>query len=371
MLTALSFAHLGISSTIIESKSTKDKAFFNDVRTTALTAYSVEILSRIGIWDKIKKIAGSINDIYVVDNKAPQMLHFNSSDIQPDKKMGYLVENTKFKKLLFELTSTCKLIKIIDQTEYNNIDNLNENCILTLNNQTEIPFDLLIVCDGRNSRAKQLFFSPYIEKDYKQDAITFITHHEKPHEGTAIEHFMPSGPFAILPLKSANHSSIVWTVSKEKSGALMSIAKEEFVHLVQQNFGQFLGEIKIQGEISVFPLKSYATKKYYNNKIVLVADTAHIIHPLAGQGLNQGIKDIETLTDLVSKYGACKQTFILYEKARLHDNLNMLAITDAINLVFSNDSKLFHCVRQVGFKAIEAFSPVKKMLVEYAMGKRK
>ncbi|GAB4164094.1 MAG: hypothetical protein Tsb006_3530 [Rickettsiaceae bacterium] len=230
--------------------------------------------------------------------------------------------------------------------------------------------DLLIVCDGSNSLIKQKYFSSEIDKLYSQYAITFIVRHEKPHEGTAVEHFMPSGPFAILPLKDQHLSSIVWTVRSEMKGALLKLPQEEFLYLVQQNLGDFLGRVNLQSEAAAFPLKAYSTSKYFNKKIALVADSAHVIHPLAGQGLNQGIKDIHSLVTNILKHGACKFALGRYEESRKSDNKTMLEITDTLNALFATNSKLLHASRQLGFKAIGKISPFKKLLIKYAMGKR-
>jgi len=305
-----------------------------------------------------------------VDNKAPEMLHFLIEDNSCNKKMGYLIENMKFKKCLYALVKENKLITVLDNIKYQKINNNSDYCELALSNNSKLVCKLLIACDGKNSRAKNLFFSNDIEEDYKQKALTFIVGHEKNHEGTAVEHFMPTGPFAILPLKDPYKSSIVWTVSESYASALLTIEPEEFTYLVQENFGPFLGKVEIQNKMAVFPLKAYTARKYYNNSITLIADTAHIIHPLAGQGLNQGIKDIDCLTSLIAANSINKDTLINYQKLRQDDNKNMLLITDVINSIFSSNSKIFHSTRRLGFKAIEKIPHLKGMLIKYAMGER-
>jgi 2-octaprenyl-6-methoxyphenol hydroxylase len=370
MITALGFASHNIATNIIEGSSGDHKDFFNDIRTTALTAYSKKFFDNIGIWNKLAKISGPFNDIYVADNKAPQMLHFASSELEAGEVMGHLVQNTDFKKTLFNFVSASKLINVIENSSYEITKNTPDECELILNDKTKHDCDLLIVCDGQKSKARQKYFSSNIEKSYNQHAITFIVHHQKSHEGTAVEHFMPTGPFAILPLKDQNFSSIVWTINSSKKDVIMNLPRDEFTYLVQQNFGEFFGNIEIKGKIAAFPLKAYETKQYYNKKIVLVADTAHIVHPLAGQGLNQGIKDIATLISLVMEYGDNHYMLEQYQKLRKVDNNNMLEITDTINSAFSNQSKLLHGMRQAGFKIIEQVSPLKKLLIRYAMGKR-
>ena len=416
MITALSLANSGFRVTILESNSITEQSFFSDPRTTAITALSKAFFKQIGLWDSIEHISGPIKDIYVVDNKSPQMIHFDSISVEPHSQMidknitdsiiarnkndknneymGYLVLNCDFKKLLLKAVIKHNNITILDQVTYTKIHNNTSN---KMHNNDTLPNELIdglpdknsitpvavelidgrtikgslvITCDGRNSKAKSRFFSQKIYKDYGQKAITFIVKHEKPHESTAVEHFMPHGPFAILPLKDQYKSSIVWTVENTRCDALLNLPEPEFEYLVQENFGLFLGKISIENEIKAFPLSAILMNKYVNKRIILIADTAHVIHPLAGQGLNQGIKDIVKLTELISKYGINQHSLKQYELARTQDNQNMLEITDAINTVFSSNSKALYYARQAGFNAIENIAAVKKMLMKYAMGHR-
>ena len=370
MISALALASYDIPSTIIERKSSVDKDFFSDIRTTALTNSTKKFFQEIGIWDRIADFAGPINDIYVVDNKSPEMLHFASSELKQGEIMGYLIQNTELKRILFELVSANKLITITQNCSYQINDNTASGCTITTSDGKESKSDLLLVCDGRHSVARRLFFSSDIEKTYDQCALTFIVHHEKSHEGTAIEHFIPTGPFAILPLRDQKRSSIVWTVDSDMKELLEKLPKDEFTEIVQDNFGEFLGEVKIEGEVAGFPLRAYQTDKYFNKRIVLIADTAHIIHPLAGQGLNQGIKDISCFIKLLLEYGITDSMLEQYQYLRKTDNSNMLEITDTINAVFSNNSRLLRAGRSFGFQIIEKIPPFKKLLIKYAMGKR-
>lgn len=370
MISALALASNNIPSTIIERKSSKDKDFFSDIRTTALTDSSKKFFEEIGIWNNISDFVGPINDIYVVDNKSPEMLHFASSELDNDEIMGYLIQNTDFKKKLYELVSSNKLINVIQNCSYEITENTVDGCSLALNDSKEYKSDLLLVCDGKHSIARQQFFSSNIEKTYDQCALTFIVYHAKSHEGTAVEHFMPTGPFAILPLKDQKRSSIVWTVDADMKDLLENLPKDEFKEIVQDNFGEFLGKIEIEGKVAGFPLKAYEADKYFNKRIVLIADTAHVIHPLAGQGLNQGIKDISCFIRLLSEYGITDLMLDQYQTLRKTDNSNMLEITDTINAVFSNKSKILQAGRSLGFQAIEKVPPFKKLLIKYAMGRR-
>ncbi|RTK92779.1 MAG: 2-octaprenyl-6-methoxyphenyl hydroxylase [Rickettsiales bacterium] len=374
MITALSLAYYGINSVIIERKNTDDLAFFNDVRTTALTATTKNFLNEINIWSDISKISGNINDIYVVDNKAEDMIHFKSphvrDELQNGEPMGYLVENNIFKKTLFELVSNNKLIRVIDNIDYKLKNNNDDGCEIILADGRELLAKLLIICDGFNSLLKQNYFSNIINKNYSQYALTFLVKHEKQHDGTAVEHFMPSGPFAILPLKDPHTSSVVWTIKYEMKNVLVNMSSEEFTYILQENFGNFLGRVSVVSEIGAFPLKACIAKNYFNKKMMLLADSAHVIHPLAGQGLNQGIKDIKSLIINILERDISNETLVNYEKERKNDNLIMYEITDKLNMIFQLSYPVFFASRQLGFKAIEKISPLKNLLVSYAMGQR-
>ncbi|WP_341756077.1 MULTISPECIES: FAD-dependent monooxygenase [unclassified Candidatus Tisiphia] len=396
MLTALSFAEKNIKTTILEYQSINSSSFCADIRAIALTPASSRFLETINVWSEIKQVASKMLEIYVVDNKASEMLHLYSKqksiyskqksiyskqksiysndlsipNIKGNDALGYIVKNSEFKQILLENVKKNSLINIIDQCDYKKIDSKADRSIIYLDNNKTINSDLLIVCDGHNSKARQYYFFNKIEKAYNQTALTFNIRHEKNHENCAIEHFMPSGPFAILPLKDQKTSSIVWTVSQEQAALLMSLPSEEFEYLVGRNCGNSLGSIAVDSDISSFPLKARIASKYFHNKIVVVADSAKVIHPLAGQALNQGIKDIETLTGLVASSGINSAMLEKYQKLRKNDNFNMYMITEGLNSIFSNHSKPLWYLRRLGLKAIDNIQPIKNLLVEYAMGQR-
>ena len=370
MITALALANINIAVTILEKRSIDDPKFSADPRTTALNAGSKEFLSKSGIWSEIEQFFAPINDIYVVDNKSNDMLHFSSQVTSERKIMGYMIKNEIFRQKILDLTKSNKLITIIDQVDYSAISENDRVRIKLAADKEDIIADLLIVCDSARSQIASQYFTKKIDKQYNQHALVFNVRHEKSHEYSAVEHFLPSGPFAILPLQDVHHSSIVWTIPMRMNEVLMSMDPEEFLYNVQQNFGQFLGEIEIIDEIGSFPLRAYVAESMVHNRIVLVADSAHVIHPLAGQGLNQGIQDIENLTQKILMYGINDGALRVYEKERLRDNMKMYRITDGFNMIFSNNSKLLFRFRQIAFKALEKCTPLKALFVSYAMGQR-
>lgn len=368
MITALSLAHYNIPVTIVESRKISNSSFASDPRTTALNASSKRFLEKMQIWQKLESYVSPIEDIYVVDNKSNDMLHFRNSQSKKQQKMGYMIENKHFRKRLLEMVQNQPNITIIDQVEYQ-VEGQSEQVKIQYGNNT-INADLLLVCDSRRSTIVSKYFASKIDKEYQQHALTFNVEHSKKHEYSAVEHFLPTGPFAILPLQNELHSSVVWTVPSKLQNILMSMDEEEFLFNLQENFGPFLGKIKLLTKPAAFPLKAYLSSHFVSNKIVLLADSAHVVHPLAGQGLNQGIDDIECFIQNLLLYGTDQIGLNMYEKSRIQDNLKMFYITDGFNRIFSNDSKAFFALRQAAFIAIEKISPLKSLFVEYAMGNK-
>ncbi|WP_342269594.1 FAD-dependent monooxygenase [Rickettsia endosymbiont of Orchestes rusci] len=415
MLTALSMAKVGIKTTIIESKSITAANFYSDIRSTAITPYSQNFLNNLEIWSELENLAAEMQDVYVVDNKAPEILHLRNKlrchsreggnlekasshpefisgytnnkmlkQVQHDEldsrfrgndinelaaPLGYVVKNSEFKKALVTKIKESSFINLIDECEYKKVESNPDHCVITLDNNKKITCNLLIVCDGYHSKVRSYYFSEEVEASY-QTALTFNIKHEVKHDNCAMEHFLPLGPFALLPLRDQNSSSVIWSTELTQASLLQNLSAEEFTYLVQRNCGKSLGKITIDSEISAFPLKARLANRYFHNRIVLIADSAHIIHPLAGQGLNQGIKDIEALTKLINITGIKEETLRQYQKLRQDDNFIMYKITDELNNIFSNYSKNLRCLRQIGFKAINNFRPIKNLITSYAMGER-
>jgi len=357
MIMALALAHHGIPSTILESS--PSNKFPTDVRTTAFTRQTQRFLESIDIWHLFDGNIGEIKDIYVVDNKAPQILHMGHEEAHVPV-IGYIVSNHILKETLYTKVQNSPLIDVKKGVKIGT--NLIDSTTVTL------------VCEGRASPFKDLF-ETRINKDYGQSAIVLIAEHNKPHNQTAVEHFMPSGPFATLPMKDPYQSSIVWTEKNEVAELYKKIPLTELTLHLQEKFGEFLGVVKIISDVQTFPLTAFLTKTYVKNNIVLVGDIAHAIHPLAGQGLNQGIKDIEELTNIIAKrlkngLKIDKLALKEYENARIRDNYNMFLLTDNINRVFSNDIRSLTFIRRLGMHILNEMGSLKHKIISYGMGIR-
>ncbi len=365
MMTALAFANEGIKTSIIEKS--KSEKFPLDVRTTTFTVTAKNYLTKTGIWPILEKEAGNLMEIYIVDNKSPRMLHLENENENP---RGYVLPNMFIKEALYQAVKFHPMIEIKKGVDYDAPYQENEKVIIN----NKISADILLVCEGRNSAFKEKF-SAIVEKSYGQSAIVCVVQHEKSHEGCSVEHFMPSGPFATLPMRDIHTSSIVWTESSLVANEYIKLPKEELEMHLLERMGEFLGECKIISEVQAFHLSARVSKKYYEKNIILIGDAAHSIHPLAGQGLNQGIKDIESIVSIFSKYLGLglelnSIAFTEYEKARYRDNFAMFLITDNLNRIFSNNIFPLNIIRKINLSIFNEIDWLKKRFSNYGSGIR-
>ncbi|MGV2432021.1 MAG UNVERIFIED_CONTAM: FAD-dependent monooxygenase [Rickettsiaceae bacterium] len=364
MITALSLAKHDIPVTIVES-STSQK-FPLDVRTTTFTNHSKRFLEEVGIWNIFENNIGLLHDIYIVDSESPKMLHLEREDNIPK---GYVIENMLIKERLYDAVTTNALITLEKGVSY--------DMPYEKDGKVHVgPYttDILLVCEGRNSLLHEIF-PARLKKSYKQIGIVLVCEHEKEHEGTAVEHFMPHGPFASLPMKNPRYSSIVWTEPLELADLYKSMPTHNLNLHLQEKMGEFLGKVKIISDVQVFPLTARITKQYYQGNIILVGDAAHSIHPLAGQGLNQGIKDIEEIVSIFSKrirlgIDINEVAYQEYENKRSRDNMSMFLVTDNLNRIFSNSIFPLSSFRKIALSILNEAPLFKKFLSNAGSGNK-
>ncbi len=368
MLMALSLAHHGIASHIIE-KQKCEKNFFLDPRTTSITYSSKNFLEQINIWPDLEPLSAAVKEIYILDNKNPDQLHLTNKERH---NLGYMIANQDLKQSLFKLVKNHDLIKLTEQSGYDEINFISNQCQIKLSNQNELSTELTIVADGKNSLARSKYFPYLINKDYGQVAFVFNVEHAKAHENCAIEHFLPTGPFAILPLVSQNQSAIVWSVKIDFARAYNHLNHQDFTNVIQEIFGEFLGKIKIITPISKFNLSAQIVQNYFLNNMVLIGDSAHSIHPLAGQGLNQGMKDIQALSSIImqcysNNLNITHSELARYETMRKADNFKMFLATDCLDRVFSNNLQIVQVIRKTGFKVLNIFPGLIDKIIDYGI----
>ncbi len=367
--TALALSSLNCSSILVDKRNLSIPCK-KDGRAIALSYGSKQILEEIAVWKELSPYAGPINEIRVTEQYSPLFLHFDNNDT-----LGYLVESDNIQKVMYSIASKDPNITILDNTTYELIDNDHDQAIVKINEEEYIT-PLLIAADGKFSNLRKLCNIKHFSHDYNQKAIVCKVQHEKSHNNIAQEIFLPHGPFAILPLRNQNQSGIVWTETHQTADALMDMKKDKFNYFLREKFTDYLGKVELIGEAISYPLILILAERYYHNRVMLIGDSAHSVHPIAGQGFNLAMRDIASLIKLYSKYEnlgldfGCYQSLEEYQSLRMKDNISMAAITDGLNKLFSNDNSSISMLRKIGLSAVNQIPPLKKFFMEYAMAKK-
>ncbi len=366
---SIALSSLGCRSILIDKKNLKS-SLTKDCRAVAISYGSKQILEKIGIWQKLSPYAGPIDQIRVTDQHSPLFLHFDNNET-----LGYLIESHDIQNVMYNWAINDPNVTIYDNSAYELLENNYDNVKIKLNNQLLFTSNLLIAADGKFSALRKLSNIKHSYHDYGQKAIVCKVQHQKEHHHIAQEIFLPNGPFAILPLKDPHQSGIVWTEEPAIANTLMAMGKEKFEYFLMKKFTDYLGKLELVSEISSYPLEMILAENYYHNRIMLIGDAAHSIHPISGQGFNLAIRDISSLAELYIKYKnlglemGCYQSLNEYEALRMNDNSAMALITYSLNKLFSNNAAPISILRKLGLAAVNQMPGLQKFFMEYAMAK--
>jgi 2-octaprenyl-6-methoxyphenol hydroxylase len=347
-----------------------------DGRVSALSYSSVRMFEALGVWEHLKADAQPILDILVTDAAlgrppSPFSLHFDASEIgQP---MGHIAENRHIRRALFAAAEGATNLSYIAPAALAGLDVEPASVTAALSNGQGLKAQLAIAADGRESAMREIMGIGIIAWSYPQWGIVATVEHEHPHNGTAYEHFLPSGPFAILPM-TGNRSSLVWTERSDLAPKMMKLDADEFDAEIARRFGAHLGATKAAGPRWSYPLKFHLARAYVRPRFALAGDAAHGIHPIAGQGLNLGLKDAAALAETVldaARLGldiggldALKR----YERWRRFDSAAMAFTMDAFNRLFSNDIAPLRFARDVGLGVVDSIGPLRRLFMRNAGG---
>ena len=367
---AIAFAVEGVEVTVVDREvaDTVLQPEF-DGRTSAIAWKSYKLLNKIGVWQYIAEHAEPIKDIRVSEFGSSLFLHFDHEEIG-NEPFGFIVENRHTRYALYKRAAELAHLKIIAPAELVElIGDRQQVKVKEGDKLLHINYHLLIGADGKNSQVRELAGIKTKGRPYNQTAIVCTIEHEKPHMGLAHEYFLPAGPFAVLPMRG-NMSSLVWTEPSELAPLYIRMTDEEFDAEISKRVTH-LGKVKSMPGKWSYPLGLLHAQKYVLGNIVLVGDAAHGIHPIAGQGVNLGFRDIELLTDIIveSKKLGLPLNLARYEKARRHDNLMMIQATDKINRLFSNNILPLKLVRDAGLGLVNEIAPLRRLFMKYASGK--
>ncbi|TCS64834.1 2-octaprenyl-6-methoxyphenyl hydroxylase [Varunaivibrio sulfuroxidans] len=376
---AIALAGAGITVALVdrENPAAVLRAQF-DGRCSAIAQASQQVLRGLGVWENIASEAAPIEQIRVSDGGSLFFLHYDCAEIGDDP-LGFMVENRVMRKAL--------QLRLEDESGVayfapDGIDTLARTPGLVrarLESGREIQARLVAGCEGRRSPTREAAGIALTRWSYRQTAIVCTVEHERSHNFIAHEHFLPAGPFAILPLlgtkeKPGRRSSLVWTERADIAPAMMALNDADFLAELSKRFGDFLGELRVVGPRFSYPLSLQYAQRSVDRRLVLVGDASHGMHPIAGQGLNMGLRDVAVLSELLvdaARLGLDLGDAALlerYERARRFDNHVMLAMTDVLNRLFSNDFTPLRLARDLGLGAVNKMPGVKKFFMRDAMG---
>jgi 2-octaprenyl-6-methoxyphenol hydroxylase len=374
MLLGIACACAGLKTAVIDRQdpATMQSEIF-DGRTTAIAYGSKLVLDGVGLWPLVADEAEPIREIRVADDNAPLFLHYDHRELGTDNPLGYIVENRVLRRALFARAEELPSLQILAPRRLGPVTADDSGAVATLADGTRLHARLVAAADGKDSPLRQAAGIRTIEWRYKQTGIVTTVAHERPHAGIAIEHFLPAGPFAILPM-TGNRSSIVWTEDAGLAPHILKLPDPEFAAELAARFGDFLGAIEPVGPRWSYPLSLMQADTYIARRLVLIGEAAHVIHPIAGQGLNVGIRDCAALAEAIidaRRLGldiGDDAVLERYQRWRRLDAVLLAGVTDGLNRLFSNTIRPVKLARDLGLAAVNRMPPLKRLLMQHAMG---
>lgn len=353
----------------------KDAAF--DGRTTSIAQGSAQVLRGIGLWPLVEAGAEPILDIRVADGHpargiSPLFLHYDHTEVGTDP-FGYIIENRDLRDGLFRLAAGLPTLEILAPARVDETVRRADGASVSLSDGRRLECALVVGADGRNSPLRNAAGIQATAFRYDQTAIVCTVKHERAHAGVAVELFLPGGPFAMLPM-TGDRTNIVWTERTDLASAYMALDDTAFLQEVRRRFGDWLGDLELAGPRFSYPLGLMHASRYTDRRLALISDAAHAIHPIAGQGLNLGIRDVaalaEAIVDAVRLGLEPGDATVLarYEAWRRVDNTILVAVTDLLNRLFSNDVPPIRAARDLGLAAVGKVPPLKRLFMRHAMG---
>lgn len=374
----LALAQGGLKTVIVDATpvgQVLDPAF--DGRVSALAYASVRMLGALGVWGELALNAQPIHEILVTDGQAgkpasPFSLHFDAQEVGAET-LGHIAENRHIRAALYRSVDAASNLELIAPATVKSLAVEAGRAVALLADGEEIAASLVIAADGRESPLRGQMGAQIIGWSYPQTGIVATVEHDKPHNGVAYEHFLPSGPFAILPM-TGNRSSLVWTERKELAPALLALDEEGFNAELARRFGSHLGKTRSAGPRWSYPLSFHLARDFVKPRFALAGDCAHGIHPIAGQGLNLGLKDAAALAEVLldaARLGrdiGALDTLKRYERWRRFDSFALAASTDALNRLFSNDIAPLRHLRDLGLGIVDSIGPARRFFMRHAGG---
>lgn len=375
---ALALGNAGFSVTVVDAQPPRARAEAGfDGRGYALALASQRLLSAIGVWPGVAAHAQPLLEIRISDGRpgegvGPFVLEFDHAEID-EGPMGYMVEDRFLARALTEAMEAHPQVKLISGETVVSQEIGPASARLALASGGKLAGRLIVGADGRASGTAARARIRRLGHDHGQTALVCAIAHELPHEGVAQQFFMPHGPLAILPLPG-NMSSIVWSEHHATARRIQALDDAGYLAELRPRFGDFLGEIGLAGRRFAYPLSLSLAERFVADRLALVGDAAHGMHPIAGQGLNAGLRDVAALAEVLTlarRRGediGRRDVLERYEAWRRFDVLAMVGATEGTNRLFSNDSPLLRAARGLGLGAVNALPALRRSLIREAAG---
>ena len=375
---ALALASAGVSVTLVDAAPARQRATDTfDGRAYALAIASQKLLATLGVWGAIADTAQPMMEVKASDGHAgegaaPFFLHFDARELD-QAPVGYMLEDRYLYRAFLDAMEADPAITLIHDTQVTKQTVEPGAIAATLSDGRSLRAKLLVGADGRRSGVAERAGITREGWGYGQTALVAAIEHELPHNGVAHQFFMPSGPLAILPLKG-NRSSIVWSEKDETAQAIAALDDADFLAVLRPRFGDFLGEIKLAGPRFSYPLNLTLANAYAAPRVALVGDAAHGVHPIAGQGLNLGLRDVaalaEVLVEAVRRGEDIGALDVLerYQGWRRFDATTLALGMDSVNRLFSNNNPLLRAGRDLGMGIVQAMPALRQGFMRQAAG---
>jgi 2-octaprenyl-6-methoxyphenol hydroxylase len=375
---ALALAQGGLSSIVLDAQSRADRAQAEfDGRAYALALGSRRMLAALGLWSELGPCAQAIEEIKISDGRAGEgaarlFLHFDHNEIE-EGPMGHFLEDRYLRAALLDALDAAPLVEHRAATRVTGQSVTPGVVTVTLADGGTLGAPLLVGCDGRDSQVARRAGIRRRGWDYGQTSLVAAIAHERPHHGVAHQFFMPAGPLAILPLPG-NRSSIVWTETRARAATIEALDDAGYLAELRPRFGDFLGAIRLEGARYSYPLALSLAERFTADRVALAGDAAHGIHPLAGQGLNLGLRDVAALAEVLvaahrrgQDVGA-GDVLAGYARWRRFDTAVLAAATDGLNRLFSNDNPVLRLGRDLGLGLVNCLPALRRALIREAAG---
>jgi 2-octaprenyl-6-methoxyphenol hydroxylase len=345
-----------------------------DGRTSAVSSSSMRMLQTIGVTDHLAEPGCPIRRIAVADGLEPGGLHFDAED---DEALGWMHENRHLRAALQARSDAGKNLWLMWKSKVTDVDRGDHGVSVSLADGRKLHAPVLVAADGRNSATREAAGIKIARWKYDHQAIVSVLRHERPHDHVAYEIFYPSGPFALLPMtddEGGHRSAIVWSVPNEDATGWLALNDEDFAAEAEAAMGGFLGKIEMLAPRSSFPLGFHHAAQITAQRLALVGDSAHAIHPIAGQGLNLGFRDVAAFAQVVVEGARLgldlgdAQLLDRYQRWRSLDALSVAFATDTLTRIYGVPGKTASAVRRFGMGLVGRITPLRNKLMSEARG---